>query len=355
MWRCEPSGLTPTAHLDEGRYRPRWMPWPGERVQVRVLRPEPAPGQSITIDAAHLELTPGVRMLKASLGLELRSSRGGTQEVRLPKGARVQSLTVDGAERPLRVERDRLSFTIDPGAHGVQLAWQEPHGIGVVQRAPRVQLGRGAANARVTLHVPHDRWLLWARGPSWGPAVLFWGYALLALGAALLLGRAGARAGTPLRTIDWLLLALGLTQVPAGAALCVVAWFFAIAYRARMPEQRRGVHNLTQIALALFTLVALGCLYAAVHAGLLLRPDMQVAGGGSDGSTLRWYADRITGALPNVTLVSAPLWLFRVLMLLWSLWLASRLLYWLRWAFACFKQGALWRAKLAKTAPPVTS
>jgi len=53
--------------------------------------------------------------------------------------------------------------------------------------------------------------------------------------------------------------------------------------------------------------------------------------------------------------VSVPLWLFRVLMLLWSLWLASRLLSWLRWAFACFKHGGLWRAKLAKTRPAVTS
>jgi hypothetical protein len=217
-----------------------------------------------------------------------------------------------------------------------------------------VELGRAAANARVTLQMPQDRWLLWVSGPSWGPAVLFWGYLLLALGAALLLSRAGSRVGTPLRMYEWVLLAIGLTQVPAPAALCVAVWFFALAQRARMSEQRRWAHNLLQIGLVLFSMAALGCLYAAVHAGLLLQPDMQVAGANSHAGSLNWYTDRIANALPAASAVSAPLWLFRVLMLLWSLWLASRLLRWLRWAFDCMKHGGLWRsrARIATPAPP---
>jgi hypothetical protein len=354
MWHCEPAGLTPTARLHEGLYRPSWTPWPGERVNLRVLRPAPAPGQSITIDSAQLEVTPGVRMQQALLALRIRSSRGGSQPLRLPKGARVQSLTVDGAERPLRVERDGVAFTLEPGAHSVELRWQEPIGMSAVQRAPRVELGRAAANARVVLHMPQDRWLLWVSGPSWGPAVLFWGYLLLALGAALLLSRAGRRVDTPLRVHEWLLLAIGLTQVPAPAALCVALWFFALAQRGAMPEQRRFVHNLLQIGLVLFSWAALGCLYAAVHAGLLLQPDMQVAGASSHAGSLNWYTDRVANALPAASAISAPLWLYRVLMLLWSLWLASRLLRWLRWAFACMKHGGLWRsrARIATPAPP---
>jgi hypothetical protein len=348
MWRCEHAGLTPTARVDAGQYRPRWTPWPGERVSLRVLRPSPAAGQSITIDSAHLDVAPGVRMQRAALALQIRSSRGGSQSLRLPRGARVQSLTVGGADRPLRVTGDRLAFTLEPGTHHVQLDWQDPTGLGVVQRAPRVDLGRPAANARVTLRMPQDRWLLWVSGPSWGPAVLFWGYLLLALGAAMLLARAGARSGTPLRAYEWLLLALGLTQVPAAAALCVAAWFFAMAYRAHMPPQRRWLHNLLQIGLALFTVAALACLYVAVHAGLLLQPDMQVQGGGSHAALLHWYTDRVSGALPTPSAVSVPLWVFRVLMLAWSLWLAVRLLRWLRWAFGCMKHGGLWRARVTR-------
>jgi len=358
IWRCELGGLTPTALLGEGGYQPRFVPWPGERVSIRVLRPEPARGQSVTIDSAQLDVTPGVRMLKASLDLGVRSSRGGTQSVRLPARARVQSLTVDGNERPLRVERDRLSFTLEPGAHGVRLQWQEAEGMAMLQRAPQVELSRAAANARVTINVPQERWLLWVGGPSWGPAVLFWGYLLLVVFAAVLLARASRLMGgpvgaqLPLQLHDFILLGLGLTQVPAAAALCVVGWFFALAYRARMRDQSRAVHNLTQIGLAFLSLGALSCLYAAVHSGLLLQPDMQVAGAGSSGNTLHWYVDRIAGALPAPSIVSAPMWLFRLLMLLWSLWLAARLMRWLPWAFACYRQGGLWRKRPPRRAPP---
>jgi hypothetical protein len=42
-------------------------------------------------------------------------------------------------------------------------------------------------------------------------------------------------------------------------------------------------------------------------------------------------------------MLSLPLWVFRLLMLAWSLWLASRLLRWLRWGFDAFREGGLWR------------
>jgi hypothetical protein len=34
---------------------------------------------------------------------------------------------------------------------------------------------------------------------------------------------------------------------------------------------------------------------------------------------------------------------YRILMLLWALWLAHSLLKWLRWGWGCFSEGGLWR------------
>jgi hypothetical protein len=244
----------------------------------------------------------------------------------------------------MRVERDKLALSLGPGAHAIMLQWQEARGMDSVLRVPQVGLGRGAANASVRVELPAERWLLWASGPAWGPAILFWGYLLVALGAALLLSRIGL---SPLRAHQWMLLALGLTQLPAAGALCVAGWFFALAYRSRSGEQPRWLHNLGQVLLVCFTFAALSCLYVAVHAGLLLQPDMQVAGAGSYGSGLRWYVDRIDAALPTPLVISAPLWAWRLCMLAWSLWLAASLVRWLPWAFGCFKHGGLW-----KSAPP---
>ena len=43
-------------------------------------------------------------------------------------------------------------------------------------------------------------------------------------------------------------------------------------------------------------------------------------------------------------MLSVPLLAYRLLMLLWALWLASAVLNWLRWAWACFSEGGLWPA-----------
>jgi hypothetical protein len=42
--------------------------------------------------------------------------------------------------------------------------------------------------------------------------------------------------------------------------------------------------------------------------------------------------------------ITAPLLVYRLLMLALALWLAAALVGWLRWAWGSYSQGALWRA-----------
>jgi hypothetical protein len=349
IWRCEHEGIAPVQRVEDGVWRPSFWPLAGEALQINVSRPESAGGQSVTIDSVTLAVTPGVRMQSAQLDLAVRTSRGASPWVQLPEGARVQTLTVNGESRPIRLEQQKLSFTLGTGAQNVQVQWQAPIGMSASQAMPRVVLDRAASNVSMTMAVPDDRWLLFARGPAWGPAVLFWGYLLLVIAIAFALSR--AKVSTPLGMRGWLLLGLGLTQIDAPAALCVVGWFFAMAARGRMPEQPRWRHNLVQIALIWLTLASLASLYAAVHSGLLVQPDMQIAGAGSNGSSLRWYVDRVDGAVPSASILSVPLWVFRLLMLSWSLWLAASIVRWLPWAFTQLKQGGLWRKAVPKSPP----
>jgi hypothetical protein len=345
IWHCEHQGIAPTARVEGGVWRPSFWPWPGEEVSVSVSRPESAGGQSVTIDNASLTVSPGKRMQTATLQLNVRASRGASLSVELPAGARVQKLTVSGQTRPIRLEKNKLSFTLGTGGHLVEVEWQLAEGFSAAYAAPKVVLDRGATNVHIHMAVPSDRWLLWASGPSWGPAILFWGYLLLVIAAAVALARTRR---TPLGTLQWILLGVGLTQVPVPVALCVAGWFFAMAQRERMGERARWVHNLTQLALIAFTFIAAASLYEAVRRGLLMQPDMQVLGAGSYNEELHWYADRIAGALPSVGIVSAPLWVYRVAMLLWSLWLAVSIVRWVPWAFRCFKEGGLWKRSVRR-------
>jgi hypothetical protein len=196
--------------------------------------------------------------------------------------------------------------------------------------------------------MPPGRWLLFAQGPSWGPAVLFWGYLIVVLLAAVALGQLKL---SPLKTHQWLLLGLGLTQVEAPVALLIVGWLFALAYREHHWPSHRIVFNLTQIALGLLTVIALVCLGYAVHSGLVVQPNMQVQGMESTDQLLKWYVDRTGGAFPDVTIWSAPLWVYKALMLLWALWLASRIIFVLRWGFTAMRTGGGFRTRSKPAAP----
>jgi hypothetical protein len=98
-----------------------------------------------------------------------------------------------------------------------------------------------------------------------------------------------------------------------------------------------------QIGLALLTALALAVLIAAVPKGLLGLPDMHVAGNGSSAWNLHWFADQSASALPGAGVFSVSLWVYKLAMLAWALWLANALIGWLRWAFDAWTRGGYWR------------
>ncbi|HVK55503.1 MAG TPA: hypothetical protein VM532_10805, partial [Burkholderiales bacterium] len=122
-------------------------------------------------------------------------------------------------------------------------------------------------------------------------------------------------------------------------------WLIVLGVRKRFGHRVESGwrFNLGQIALAFWTMAALVCLFWAVQQGLLGSPEMQVAGNGSSGWQLNWYQDRTGREFPTAWVVSAPLMVYRLLMLGWALWLAYSLLKWLQWGWTSFSDGGYWR------------
>lgn len=352
VWHVERSGL-PAVHTEPGPGAriPEWRPWPGETLALRIEAPQPVPGPTMTVQSSTLLVRPGLRTTDATLTLNLSASRGGQHTVTLPDDAALQSLAVDGRTLPARKDATRVTFPVKPGKQEVTLTWRESKGIVSALRTPEVDLGVPSANARLTLELPRDRWLLWVAGPDLGPAVLFWSLLIVIIVVAAGLGRVRL---TPLRTRHWLLLALGLTQVPILASGFVAGWLLLLGLRQVRGEGIRSavVSNLMQLALVGTTLIALGILVFSIQHGLLGEPDMHVQGNNSWSYTLHWYQDRAQQTLPTGFALSVPLLVFRLLMLAWALWLAFALVGWLRWGFAALTTGGGWRA-LPKRVPPL--
>jgi hypothetical protein len=348
LWHVEAAGI-PVVHRhdDSGQWLPEWRPWPGEKLVLTVVRPEGVLGKTVTIDSATLRVKPGRRATETTLNLVVRSSRGREHTVTLPAGAELTRVTVDNESLPIEQADQNVVLPLTPGTQRIELAWRSDQGIVTWYELPMVNLGTDSVNSRLILELPRNRWPLFTGGPRLGPAVLFWGVLIvIALGAAAL-GRFG---GTPLQGWQWFLLGLGLSQAHVLTIFLVVGWLLLLARRGRLGDTSSNLaFNGLQIMLVLLTLASLVSLIGAIEQGLLGAPSMQVSGNGSTAYRLEWYQDRSPGVLPQAWVVSAPLLVYRGLMLAWALWLALALLKWLGWGWGCLSSGGLWRRLRLKT------
>jgi hypothetical protein len=349
IWSCAAAGIPPVSRLADGVFVPEFRPWPSEELTVDLGRPEGALGQTLTVDSLSVSDAPGRRLERVRLVATARASREQPLVLRIPEEAEVQQVSVDGQERPSRPERGELRLSVPAGRHTIDVRWQQARGMGVFYGLPRVSLSTPAVNVTQQVTVPPERWLIATRGPSWGPAVLFWPWFVFLLAVAYGLGRL---PWSPLSSAQWVLLGLGLSVLPALAALVVAAFVFALAQRGRRPLDNEVAFDGLQLLLAAWAAVSLGILYVAIHQGLLFRPDMQVAGNASTDTSLRWYADRVTDAVPAAGVLSLPLWLYRGAMLLWALWLAASLVRGVGPAWRAFSEGGVWRRPRRPPSPP---
>jgi hypothetical protein len=350
IWHMRSEGLVVVHHEDPaGNWLPEWRPWPGESVILHITRPVGVPGSTLTLDSSDLRISPGERATDATLTVNLRSSRGGQHGLKLPEGAVLQSVAIDGSLQPIRQQGRSVSLPIRPGAQTATLVWRSEAGIRARFRAPEVDLGAPSVNASTHISPGRDRWVLLLGGPPLGPAVLFWGVLAVILLLSLALSRLPL---SPLPFRQWALLGVGLSQVPVYGGVIVAGWLLALAWRAKAGRELDDSRfNVLQIGLALLTLAALAVLFEAIEHGLLGLPSMQIAGNGSDAYNLNWYQDRSDPGLPRPWVLSAPLWVYRMLMLAWALWLAYSLLDWLRWGWNAYAADGLWRARKKRVEP----
>jgi hypothetical protein len=345
VWNVTISGLPPIFESANPDLVPVWQPWPGEETNLAISRPEAIPGATVTVARAAHEITLGDRQRISKLELSLRCSVGEDFYIELPAEAEVSGLQEDGKQIPVRRDGARLVVPVHPGEPSISLDWKSNLPLGFHVISEQVRLAVEAANIHSGFTVPVNRWVLWTSGPRQGPAVRFWGILVLALLAAFVLGRL---AGSPLRTVEWVLLGIGLTQVPLAAALTVVAWFFLLVWRGRSPSiGRMGIvwFVILQLFLAAVTLAALIILLSAVWEGLLGNPEMFIEGAGSTQYSLQWFQARSDGSLPQFACYSISIWWYRLAMLLWALWLAAALIRWLRDGWHHFSSGGIFRRK----------
>lgn len=348
MWHIEMKGIPVIHHQqNDGSWLPTWKPWMKESVQFTVSRPTGVEGQTLTVNNSKLSINVGKRSDDVKLAFSLRSSQGTQHTLHLPEHAQLQSVAIDGKKQPVQQRGNKVTLPVEPRQQQITLEWREPHNNKLLFQVSPVDLGVANVNSSIHLSLPKDRWVLWAEGPQLGPAVLIWGVLIVILLGSILLGRSEL---APIKTWQWFLLGVGLSQTEPLLMLIVIAWLVLLAKKETFaPQLSRFAFNGLQVGLALLTVVALVVLFGSVAKGLLGQPEMQIVGNSSYGNSLHWFQDRNASVLAQPWVISVPLLVYRLLMLLWALWLAFTLLGWLRWGWERVSSDELWRAKAVES------
>ncbi len=340
IWRCSFEGIQPVHTIVGNEHLVLWRPWPGDKVKVQISKPLGIAGVTETLSNATLAWEPGSGLIRGTLSLTLTSSQGGFRKITLPEGALVQQVTLRGAQTNIMPKGRVLEIPLQPGEQKVSVNWQQPWQQSLVSRLPEVDVGGDAYNVAVSTKVAQKRWLLWASGPAWGPAILFWG----GLGIVILFGVLVGRAGVPpLSMPEWIFLGLGTATLHPVVLLIPVAWSWMLERRRTNPFKKDGWFNAAQIFLAVVSLGVVLILFISLYHGLIFAPDMNVIGANSTNTFLRWYVDRSTSALPVPVVFTLPIWSYRAFMLLWSTWLVFLVLRWVRWGWNSLSDGGWWK------------
>jgi len=350
IWHLTSSGLT-AIHPQDVNQLPVWQPWPGEKLSLSFNRPAAIKGNALVIESVELNANPSNRATTHRLDLSIRTNQANQFEFALPESASLNQISVNGTRFSISPVKGVLRIPLQPGEQPVSIEWQSPDGLSTVFSTPSLNLGLASANQSINITLPSDRWPLLVGGPSIGPSVLLWGMLLVILILSYQLGR---QKLTPLTSLQWILLSLGVATVTLYGLFVIAAWFLCLQWRLHLTSVTSKTRfKWMQFGLFSLSIIALITLLATIPIGLLSSPDMHIKGNGSSAYFLRWYQDMSPDQLAQAWVISLPLWIYKLVMLAWSLWLATALLRWLAWAWKALGANGFWYAsdKILPTDP----
>ncbi|NLD93826.1 MAG: hypothetical protein GX639_14310 [Fibrobacter sp.] len=323
-----------------------WKPLPGDRLTIRVQKPEPVDGPTMTIESSRLETVPGRKRSEHKLVLSVLSSQADKLQVEFSSGAQLEKVMVNTVAEIISMNDNKVNIHVNPGKQTIEIAWKTDDILDYITKTPFVRIDAGGANLKINCSIPQDRWLLFTGGPALGPALLFWPMLMVLLIISVILSKL---KNLPVTWYHWFLLFAPMSTVDNVGGVFVVAWFIALAARSKLTSGKRHF-NAIQFGCILLTIAAAVSIGATIPLGLLSSPDMFILGNGSSGHMLNWYEDSFGKILPQGWFISLPVWVYRIVMLLWSVWLILCLTRWISWGWHAFSNGGIWNKRKTKNA-----
>ncbi|MGB2742712.1 MAG: hypothetical protein WBC60_19380 [Cognaticolwellia sp.] len=347
-WHANLSGLPIILDAQDNSdyYTYSFYPYPDESLDITVTRPNAVKGDVLAVDSVNYTIDQGTRTSKLALSFEYRSTRGGEHIIELPLSYQLKEIRTDNKLINLQLEDGKLAIPVLPGKHSVNILMRANASEPLLLTAPEINLNAPVSNITSVINLSSQRWILWAKGPVLGPAVLYWGELLAFILLALLVSKVKF---SPLTTLSWIVLGFGLSLNNWGVLMLMTLWFAAITASAYRPKTLSRVgYNTSQLLLYALSFFAILSLVSVVPASLLSSPSMGIEGNQSYGNHLQWFSDKSSGLLPQVSVFSISTLFYKGIMLAWVIWLSFAFLSWIKWAWKALGVQGYWRSELSK-------
>jgi len=344
-WRVTHAGLRPLP--DSGRVT--FAPWPGETVTITLVRPTGLPGATARVDSSEVTSTEQGQVLALELTALLTPALGWSLD--LPEGYEIDPAfmqpdwTLEG--RTLKVKHSRVSLKLRRPRRALDA---------ILSVSPPIKVSAKGVSATTTVRT--GDWILLAsssrssQGGRLSGNLIGLSLAIVFAFLARLLGQDGRR--TAIAAAAGLMIT---TNRSLFALAAMVTLFLLLEWRRRWtasrapiaaapPTEATTANAKTSKPVTGYTLVqlALGALGIAAIGGFTAVAVMQALYGepmGSRvaGSAMTWFLDRHDGVLPGATLVTLPMFMYRLVMAAWLAAWAYLLRQILPWAWAAFSAG----------------
>jgi hypothetical protein len=323
-----------------------YVPRNGEKLTIAVSKPEAIVGNTKTINNINIDYQLSEKFYSASAIINIKSSIGQSYSLALPENSKIDRLTINDQDiTTFGVKQNVVSVELNPGEQVINVNWQAEKNNTENFTSPNINFNAPIANINTKVTSLQTSWVLWLKGPRAGPVVLLWGYLLIAIIIGLVVAKSGY---TPFSIIGAILLILGLSFNDFSSLILIFGFFIAMGWRKKfeLNKTTRFRSNLIQIFLFFWGLAAISTLLGTIENGLLGSPAMSIMGNGSYANIFNWYQDVSEGIIQSVEIIAVPVFYFRVLMLIWSLWLAMALIKWGVWVWEALTNGGGWVAKV---------
>lgn len=121
--------------------------------------------------------------------MNYRSTRGGEHIINLSLSYQLKEVRTDNKLIKLQLEDGKLAIPVLPSNHSVKISLRASASEQLLLSAPEINLNAPVSNITNIMNLSNQRWVLWAKGPLLGPAVLYWGELLTFILLALLVSR----------------------------------------------------------------------------------------------------------------------------------------------------------------------